>query len=531
MFHIVDRKDIIIGILSVLLVISSVCAWMGWKSDAKRVEELEARLDTLQRQEKRSAVLRSVSSQMEEIAYQQKMISDEQRMEAIEQTQYANEMRERSEVERQNAIIAQNKAIESEHKAIEAFGLAESQRQMAEHQRIQAEFSKRIADTLSYIALGRSLGSLSLTQYQTGNYELANMLSYAACLYTERYHGDLHYPAVFSSLMQTSQSKNIWSEHHGAVTCLDFIKGNENMMVTASDFGEIMIHQKIGDKMRSSLIFNDKQYDFRFVTVSSIGDILAVSRTGHLVIIKNLKAKTIMPLEMVNHPNRIDMMNDGEFFLISGENSLALLDGKTYKVISFRELDFKITSASRVDYKPLLFDDQGKMHIVESIDKFITKKIPVPGKVTSYASSKTSKLQAYGMNDGTIYLINNSGKITRLQGHRSRVSKMKINNTDLYSSSYDGKLNLWVTTNEKIEPMTLFSTGSWIYTFTFDNSKNSVWTGDQRGNITEATISLPLMQERLQRKITRNFTADEWNYFIGQNVPYEPFIKGKEAKP
>ena len=254
-----DRKNIIIGILSVLLVIASVCAWVGWKSDASRVEELEAQLDTLQRQEKRSAVLRSVSAQLEKIAYQQKTISDEQRLEAIEQTKYANEMRERSEIERQNAIIAQNNAVESEHKALEAFDIAEKQRELAEHQRIQAEFSKRIADTLSYIALGRSLGSLSITQYQTGNHELANMLSYAACLYTERYNGDLHYPSVFSSLMQTSQSKNIWSEHHGAVTCLEFIQGIENMMVTASDFGEIMIHQKSGDKMRSNLIFNDKQ--------------------------------------------------------------------------------------------------------------------------------------------------------------------------------------------------------------------------------------------------------------------------------
>ncbi len=90
-----DRKNIIIGILSVLLVIASVCAWVGWKSDASRVEELEAQLDTLQRQEKRSAVLRSVSAQLEKIAYQQKTISDEQRLEAIEQTKYANEMRER----------------------------------------------------------------------------------------------------------------------------------------------------------------------------------------------------------------------------------------------------------------------------------------------------------------------------------------------------------------------------------------------------------------------------------------------------
>ena len=38
------------------------------------------------------------------------------------------------------------------------------------------------------------------------------------------------------------------------------------------------------------------------------------------------------------------------------------------------------------------------------------------------------------------------------------------------------------------------------------------------------------MKERLQKKIKRNFTSDEWNYYIGQNVPYEQFIhKGKEG--
>lgn len=526
------KKDITISVLTALLAIASICATMGWHSEHKRSEELAKQLADLEREEMRHAVTRSVSAQMEEIAFQQKRVSDEQRLEAIEQTKLANEMRQRSEEERQNAVVAQNQALESERKALEAFDLAENQRQMAEHQKIQAEFSKRVADTLSYIALGRSLGSLSMTQYQTGNQELANMLSYAACLYTERYKGDIHYPAIFQALMLTSQSKKVWSEHHGAATCLEFVPGESDMMVTASDFGEIIVHQKKDDQLKSRILFNDKNFDFRFLAVTDLGDILAISRTGHLVVIKNLKTATIIPLEMVSHPNRIDMMDNGKYYLISGDNNLALLDGNTYKILSIRELDFKITSASRVDYKPLLFDDKGRMHIVESIDKFTTKKVPVTGKVTSYASSKTSKLQAYGMNDGTIYLIDKKNKVSKLQGHQSRVSKMKININDLYSISYDGKLNLWVATSKKIEPMTLFSTGTWIHTFTFDNSKNSVWTADQKGNITEATISVPIMQERLKKKITRDFTTDEWNYFIGPNVPYESFTSKnrKEAR-
>jgi len=40
------------------------------------------------------------------------------------------------------------------------------------------------------------------------------------------------------------------------------------------------------------------------------------------------------------------------------------------------------------------------------------------------------------------------------------------------------------------------------------------------------------MVERIRQKLKRDFTKDEWNYFIGEKIPYESFIstKGKEVK-
>jgi WD40 repeat protein len=134
------------------------------------------------------------------------------------------------------------------------------------------------------------------------------------------------------------------------------------------------------------------------------------------------------------------------------------------------------------------------------------------------------------MSDGTIYLINSKGQQTRLVGHLSRISKLKADGIRLYSSSYDGMMNLWLTNSAKIEPMTLFTTRGWIINFTFDLKKTNVWTGDQNGNLTKALISVPQMQQRLQDKLKRNLTREEWNYYVGRNVPYEE-IKGKEARP
>jgi hypothetical protein len=71
--------------------------------------------------------------------------------------------------------------------------------------------------------------------------------------------------------------------------------------------------------------------------------------------------------------------------------------------------------------------------------------------------------------------------------------------------------------------MTMISAGSWIMSFTFDNSKQYVWIGDQNGNLTKALLAVPMMVERISKNLKRNLTVDEWNYYIGKNVPYEKF--------
>ena len=151
-----------------LLVCTSVSGIWGWLTTDKLVDEMKQKMTELERQEKRSAVLKSISNQMEEITYQQMKLSDEQRLEAIEQ-------RELAEQERRNAVLAQQKALASEHKAIDAYEQAQYQRIQADLQRQQAEYSKSVADTLSFLALGRSLGAQATTQFYAGNRELGSM--------------------------------------------------------------------------------------------------------------------------------------------------------------------------------------------------------------------------------------------------------------------------------------------------------------------------------------------------------------------
>ena len=524
-----NKREIIAYSLGMLLAGTTTVGYMKWKAEHPKVESLQEQLAILKQHEMRSAVDRSVSAQMEEIANERREISDEKREEALQQTRVANEMRLRSELERQNALEAERNAVLSEKRAIEASNIADSQRVMAEHQRLLAELSKRKADTLSYIALGRSLGSISTIQAQAGNEDVANLLSYASYLYTSRYGGDIYIPAVFRSLMESSKSMVSWTEHTGMVMNLEYMPGENNRLVSVSNYGEIILSERQGDRLLTKTLFKNSQFDFRDVIISkTTGRIYALSRTGHLVIVQeDLKTVKTITLDKTVHPIRLHDITDTNLLII-GESSLSLYDMKRNIIRGTKQLDFRVTKGSRKASLPILFDNHGKMHLVKGLDNFDTEDVPVPGTVTAYCESKNTGIEAYGMSDGTIWLISKDGKKQRLLGHRSRISKMKMNGRRLFSSSYDGTVNLWITDKEKVEPMTLLETKNWIMHFNFDSTKNTFWMGDAKGGLTAVNISVQTMVENVRKKLKRDLTTEEWNYYIGQSIPYETFLVKSE---
>jgi len=513
-----NRQKVIIAVLGVLLLSSVVIGLYSHYGDRERISELESQLSVLREQEQRSAVDRRVSKQMEEIAYGQQILSEERSQEAIRQSEIAKKMTLLSEAERQNAIKAQGIAEKSAAEAMTAYQMAERQRGEADKQRREAEYAKLVTDTLNYISLGRTLGASSYSIYQTGETEIGNMLAYASYLYTSDYHGDLFNPSVFQALTQSAGSRRSWSSHNGSISRITILPGNSKLM-TVSIYGEIFSHEQVGNRLTTTSLMKDKQYCFRDVYAAKGNKSYAISSTGHLVMINGSKIR-VVPVENVDKPFCLQNMNDGKQLLIIGENSAALLDIATDKILGTRRLPFRIIYSGRRDYKPILFDNRGGMHLVNSLDDMTNEKTGVEGQVTAYASSKNQHLEAYGMYDGTIWLIDDSGKKHKLVGHLSQITKMKFDGKRLYSSSYDGKLLFWMTGDQQIKPITLFQSGSWLTDFVFSTDKNYIWTGEQNGTVTEYLISLPKIAQRLRKNVKRNFTQEEWNYYVGKGIPY-----------
>ncbi len=512
------RYNIILGSLGVLLLLLAVAVLYIRHIDGVRIGELESQIGELREQEKQSDVDRRVSKQMEEIAYGQQLLSEERSNEAIRQSEIAQEMTIRSEAERQKAIIAQGIAETSAKEAKNAYQIAEHQRVVADEQRQQAEHAKLVADTLNYISLGRTLGSQAYSIYQAGDTELGNMLAYASYLFINDYGGDPFHPSVFRAFIQSAGGRRNFGIHNGSVSCIS-ISPRDNHLLTASTSGEFFCHSVHGTQVQTKRWVNDRDYCFRDGFSAKNGKDYAVSHTGHLVIADGTQIHVVY-LDHVDRPFSLQDIHDGRQLLVVGENSVALFDIATEKVISTRRLGFRVVSIGRRDNKPLLFDSRGDMHLVNSLDDMTREKVPVPGQVTAFAKNSNRQLTAYGMLDGTIWLIDGKGKTYKLVEHLSQVTKLEFDASRLYSSSFDGKLLFWMTINPQIKPVTLFQSGSWLNDFTFSKDMDYIWTGEYNGTVTEYLISLPKIVQRLRQNVKRNFTQEEWDYYVGRGIPY-----------
>ncbi len=492
------------------LLIGSVAAGLYMRhGDSERIRELESQLGTLRKQEEQSAVDRRVSRQMEEIAYGQQALSEERSREAIRQSEIAQRMTLRSEAERQNALRAQAAAEASAAEALTSYELAESQRQVAEH-------ARQVADTLNYISLGRTLGSQSYDIYRSGDTELGTMLAYAAYLYTSDNGGNLYASSVYQALTQAARSKRSWSIHNGRITGVDISK-QDGGLLTVSTCGELLHHRLEGGRMKTKRLFDDRNYCFRDVFSARIGKSYAVSHTGHLVVVDGSRTQVVF-LENVPRPFSLQPMPEERLLLIIGEGSIAMYDMAADKVIGTRHLDYTVVSTGQHRKRPLLFDNRGRMHSVGSLNHISSEKVPVSGQVTAFASS--SSMTAYGMADGSIWLTYSNGKVRKLAGHLSKVTKLKMIDNRLYSSSYDGKMLFWMTSDLQIRPITLFQADSWLTDFTFTNDRDYIWTGDNKGTVSEHLISLPVIAEHIRQRVKRNFTQEEWDFYVGKGIPY-----------
>ena len=448
--------------------------------------ELDAAKDSisiLEKKEKDAEIVKSISSQMEEIAYQQKYVSDMEREEAVQQAQIAQKMRLSAEKERQLATESEMKAMsalslaeDQKHIADEQRKNAEQQRMAAEEQRKQAEEQRHIAENereiavkaktesnkLRLITIGRNLGTMAVNQYAANNKDLAMALAYTAWYFISTNDGNLFTPEVFEALTLTGSGRVESKEHQAGVSALLVFDKNAvtTKIVSCGRYGEIIETTFSNTDNRITgrkVLFSDKAYDFRDLYIDKFKNIFAMSYDNKLV--------------KVSHTGKISVLTS---FPESTKN-----DMKRGKIVK-------------------------ENNVVAEGDVFV----------------------AAGNKKGEIILKNKkTGDVKKLNGHSSAITDLVFVDNSLFSCSLDGELLIWNVSSSVVSPVILLDKGVWIYDMEKSNDNQTLWLGCGDGSITALFISPKKMLARLKNRKKRDLTIQEWKEYVGDDVPYISFGK------
>lgn len=540
-----------------------VFASSGYESE---IAELNNRIEEMKSAERNALITKRISEQMEDIAYEQKALSDKQRERAEEQSRLADIERGKAELEREAAREAERKARASAKEAETMRAIAEQQSTLATQNMEEALKARSHADTLFYQSLARSLAQTSITQYKSGDKSLAALLAYSAWYYTDKFKGNVYHQDIYTALLDNAPRARMRigrvSGNPRAMAKIphSYIKDSKMGYVIATDYGEIcnlipkLNSKGIVDRYDEQIIFNDPNYLFRDVCIVN-GYILALDVSGTLVKTtltstnnkrtsndfvgkgprpaQRIKEDAVISrkyLPMSNMPQerwRHLLQNDENKIIAVGEHQVVWLDANGNNILHTHSITDEISEAGVVDNTLVIFTKTGNLLTFNDGKPSVNTRISLPrnNPVSYYYYMKDKGMHILGTEDGDVLLYDKDHKyIKSLVGHSGAITHMEQLGWCLATSSYDHKICLWNLDdlNTQIAPIEVYY-DKWPLSFTTNRDNWTLIVGLADGDIESLHISVEDNKDNVHDHIERNFTPQEWEYYIGEGVKYRRF--------
>ena len=500
-----------------------------------RTAELQEQISDLQKKELQAKVTQRVSEQMEDIAFQQKDISDKQREEAVRQSRIADMERGKAEIERGVAQQAQKKAMQAAEQADQMRIMAVDQKELATKNMIEAEKARAKADTLFYLSMGNSLAQSALAKGSVAT-DISRLLSYASWHYTKQYGGQENSDNVYKALLYSSNStEKMYTGLKGNVRSVDIIKiDGARWVLGMTDYGEVILCNDARERWQ----FNIENAPFRSMAMLSDNKIAAMTSDGLVVVMEFSGARN--PRMNVLGSIRIGpgvwkgICTIGKDLLVAmNDNSLVWINAKLMAIKDIIDLNPGLLTLGYEEENGILhvFGTNGLHYTTSSTKSSRYKRSDlkeVKENITAFFHDKQNGSNLLGTESGTIYVTDKNGHVTSTMiGHTGAITSIKAFNRSVVSTSYDHTMRFWsfataISIAESIE----FRFDSWPLSFVVDNDSQMIWIGNEAGNMNRFCTSVAKNALSTQSLLRREFTRDEWNYYIGESVPYRTFMKG-----
>ncbi|MBN2682427.1 MAG: hypothetical protein JXR58_07950 [Bacteroidales bacterium] len=528
---------IVLGTAAIISIAFMVYAIIMQQESNKQRKKAEEQTQIALSREKEAKIQKEEAEKQRQRAEDQQNIANTRQVEAIRQQKEAEKQKNFALESLEEARLQREIAFRKSNEANEQRKLAELKSKEALVEKNKAELAREDAYKLRMISIAQSMAVKSVQI--TDNPERKSLLAYQAYYFNKEYKGGEYNPDVYSGLYYSLKSAlgqefNAFSGHQNAVRSIAFSTNNNNFYTSGSD-GKI-IQWDIKDSTKSGKVIYSENIIFQDIAQSPNQKYLACASESSQILILDLTNGSKNRLEgHTGHVNSVFFSNDNQFLVSGGADSVVLKwnNNSSEKTFVGRcssaiksvcvSPDDKYIAAATINGKIVLWDC-----------KSLKEQILYTGTETMniVTFSNDGKIIAAGDKLGNIYLWNFSSKelIGKYKGHNARINDLQFSSDDklLASASSDNSTKIWQSGNLNIEPIVLKDHDAWVLALAFSSGNKELITACSNSVIKKWDIQSRNMAKRLLSTITRNMTQNEWNTYVGEDIP---FLKTKELKP
>lgn len=542
------------------LVISLVLRYDAEQSRKQSLEKEKVALAERSRAEeqtKESFSQKRIAEQQETIAEQQRRLTEEQRSIAVREQQLAEIKRIEAEISKQVAVSekvkadsAQKLAERQKDLAIKARAIADSLRFQADLSRREAVVSQKDAEEQRGKAVARSIAIQSYQMAENSQEGLPALLAVQAYRFNLRNGGQKDNPDVFRALSRASDKRTVLRLHRDIVRTVTTNSAG-TVYASAGDDGTVRLWNADLNGQLSVQTFATGQKtttSLRTVAFSPDGSkLIAGSASGELYVWDTMLPSSLPKVLRVSDGvvnTVVYNKKSDQLITVSGEGTIRSWKITPSGLDSLQSVrsDIELFSARLTPDGKYLACGASKGRVV-IFDLADLKKEPASfnyygfgNRVNALAFDPSGTHLITANSAGSLYQWNFAGnKIDRiglpLSGrHTSPVNDIIFSPDGnlMATCSYDWTVHLWNyenIANRQVQPVVIDEFDTWVLGLTFSkDSKHLVASGADR-TIRIWSINPDDLYQQIVQKIERDMTVEEWNRYIGKDIPYEKSVK------
>jgi len=441
----------------------------------------------------------------------------------------------------QTTILARETLRKEEKARVKADSILKEYLQARQSEQ-EAIIRRNEAIRLRMISTGKAMAIRSLQLKEQK--DLKMLLAYQGYIFNKRYNGYPKDPDIYAGLYDVARNYGnkyfkVLSGHDGGVKSIVMVPGKKEFFTAGND-GKVLRWNLESTMPDIQVVYSGSEV-VEVISLSPGADRLALGLDNSTIKIIPLNGSKESGYDLKGHSGKIKSLvfsYDGRYLYS------AALDGKVLKwdLVLRTSVDFEtgrvqITSidiSSGGDYLAGVTSD-GKALVWNTESKAGVLRIENPGKSIKVIRFKPEENTiAAGYSDGTLELwnIEEKRKVHEIKAHDGIINQIRFNNplSLLATAANDRTLKLWDMSDLKALPLTFSDNDGIVIAVEFSSDGQLIITGvdASENNIMVRPSTADLLAEDICRKLTRNFTEEEWYNYAGKDIGYEKTCSEKE---